>query len=216
MAKRAFDLGLALLLLVPGVPVMGAVWLAVVLSDGRPALYRSARMQAPGRPFALYKFRTMALAEGAEIGVSGGDKSHRITRLGRFLRRSRLDELPQLINILRGEMSFVGPRPPAPLYVDRFPALYAEVLRCKPGITGLATVMFHAREEFLLRDTATPEQTDAVYMRRCVPRKAHLDLIYRRRQTLGLDLYVLYLTFAKMLPLSGGRVGRLRARARRV
>ena len=98
---------------------------------------------------------------------------------GRFLRRSRLDEVPQLWNVLKGDMSFVGPRPPLRLYVERFPELYAKVLQSRPGVTGLATLVFHRHEEKLLAACRSAAETDAVYARRCVPRKARIDLIYQ-------------------------------------
>lgn len=214
--KRAFDIGLAILLLpvllLPGL----LVGFLVLILDGRPALYASPRVKQPGRVFSLWKFRTMAPdVSGPERGVTGGDKQHRITTIGGRLRRTRLDELPQLWNVLRGDISFVGPRPPAPLYVNRFPKIYRAVLRSRPGITGLASVIFHAHEEWLLRKTKSPEETSAVYERRCIPRKAHLDLIYQRNQTLGLDLYILYLTAGRFLPLPGRRLNRLKRRANR-
>mgnify|MGYP006273457051 CR=1 FL=1 len=214
--KRLFDIALALVLLVPALPVIGGVAALILVRDGRPAIYASERMRSPDRAFTLWKFRTMAVDAGPEVGVSGGDKRHRITPIGAVLRRTRLDELPQLFNVLRGDMSFVGPRPPTRHYVERFPELYARVLRCRPGITGLATVMYHSHEEWLLRDTATAAETDAVYCRRCVPWKAHLDLIYQRHRSMALDLYLLYLTAGKLLPLPGARLSRLKAKARRV
>ncbi|KAB2883450.1 MAG: sugar transferase [Albidovulum sp.] len=193
--KRLFDLALALLLLVPLGIVMAVVTLALLVGQGRPVLYGAERMHAPGHPFTLWKFRTMRPATG-DSGVSGGDKAARITGPGRFLRRTRLDELPQLFNILRGDMSFVGPRPPLRQYVEAFPALYAEVLACRPGVTGLATLVFHRHEERILASSASSEDTNRVYMRRCIPRKARLDLIYRRRQSLCLDLAILLRTLA--------------------
>ena len=214
--KRLFDLVLAVLLLAPGLPLFMGIWLAIALRDGRPVVYASQRVRAPGVRFTLWKFRTMAMdPDGREVGVSGGDKAHRITPLGQFLRRSRLDELPQLFNVLRGDMSFVGPRPPAPPYVERFPELYAEVLECRPGITGLATVMFHSHEEWLLRDTRTARETEEIYVRRCIPRKARLDRIYRDNASIGIDLYLLYLTAGKLLPLPGKRLNRLKSKAKR-
>jgi lipopolysaccharide/colanic/teichoic acid biosynthesis glycosyltransferase len=193
--KRLFDFALALLLLVPLGIVMAVVTLALLAGQGRPVLYGAERMHAPGHPFTLWKFRTMRPATG-DSGVSGGDKAARITGPGRFLRRTRLDELPQLFNILRGDMSFVGPRPPLRQYVEAFPALYAEVLACRPGVTGLATLVFHRHEERILASCASSEDTNRVYMRRCIPRKARLDLIYRRRQSLCLDLAILLRTLA--------------------
>lgn len=193
LPKRLFDLALALLLLVPVGVLMAGVALALLVAQGRPILYGAERMRAPGRPFTLWKFRTMRPATG-DSGVSGGDKMARITGPGRFLRRTRLDELPQLFNILKGDMSFVGPRPPLRRYVEACPETYAAVLRSRPGVTGLATLVFHRHEERLLAQCATPEETNRVYLRRCIPRKARLDLIYQRRQSLCLDLWILLRT----------------------
>ena len=203
--KRALDLGLAgLLALGLALPLAGLMAL-MWARQGRPVLHGSERMRTPARGFTLWKLRTMRPDPG-DTGVSGGDKADRITPLGHVLRRSRGDELPQLFNILRGDISFVGPRPPLRLYVERFPHLYARVLRARPGVTGLATLVFHAREEALLAACATPEETDRVYARRCVPRKARLDLIYARRRTLALDLWLIWLTLARaagLIPRSG-------------
>jgi lipopolysaccharide/colanic/teichoic acid biosynthesis glycosyltransferase len=211
-AKRAFDivvaLGLGLLL----APLIAAVALAVVVRDGRPVLYLSERMRSPQRPFLLWKFRTMTVAE-SDSGVSGGDKAARITPTGRILRRYRLDELPQLWNVLRGDMSFVGPRPPLRRYVEAFPELYAEVLRARPGVTGLASVVYHAEEERLLAPCRTAAETDAVYSRRCVPRKARLDRIYAARRSVCSDLWLMFATILKRLPVLPGR-GRPRRSAR--
>ncbi|MBS8225360.1 sugar transferase [Vannielia litorea] len=215
--KRAFDIALALLLLVPGLPLMLGLWCLIAARDGLPALYTSERMKAPGRPFRLYKFRTMQKgSREAEVGVSGGDKAARITPLGHKLRRLRLDELPQLFNVLKGDMSFVGPRPPMRQYVEQFPELYGEVLKSRPGITGLATIMHHSHEESMIKHCRTAEETEAIYVRRCIPRKAALDRLYNRRQSLCLDLYILYLTAGKLASLPGRRLQRLRAKAARI
>ena len=191
--KRLFDIGLALLLLVPLGLVMAGVTVWLALTEGRPVLYGAERMRDPDHGFTLWKFRTMRPA-AIDSGVSGGDKAARITPAGRILRRTRLDELPQLFNILKGDMSFVGPRPPLRRYVEACPETYAAVLRSRPGVTGLATLVFHRHEERLLAQCATPEETNRVYLRRCIPRKARLDLIYQRRQSLCLDLWILLRT----------------------
>lgn len=196
-AKRAMDVGLALLLTALLALPFALLLLWLLLCQGRPLFHLSERMQAPGRSFRLWKLRTMR-PDPADSGVSGGDKAARITPAGRFLRRTRLDEVPQLWNVLRGEMSFVGPRPPLRTYVERFPDLYARVLRARPGITGLATLRFHRHEERLLARCRTAAETDALYARVCVPRKARLDLIYQRRRTLCLDLVLLAQTLARV------------------
>jgi lipopolysaccharide/colanic/teichoic acid biosynthesis glycosyltransferase len=187
VSKRLFDLVFASLLAVVLAPLI--LWVAVWLwrRQGAPLFYVAERMKTPDRAFRLWKFRTMTVAE-ADSGVSGGDKVARITPAGAWLRAKRLDELPQLWNVLRGDISFVGPRPPLREYVERFPALYGEVLKSRPGITGLATLVYHRHESRLLARCATAEETDAVYARTCVPRKARLDLIYARRRSFCMDL----------------------------
>jgi Sugar transferases involved in lipopolysaccharide synthesis len=172
----------------------------MLVLEGRPLFYLSERMHHPQQSFTLYKLRSMRPAEGGDHGVSGGDKGVRISRFGRFLRRTRLDEIPQLLNVIRGDMSFVGPRPPLRRYVELYPDLYARVLASRPGITGLASLVYSRHEENLLAACETAEETEAVYRRRCIAQKARLDLIYQRRQTITLDLWLIGLTAARLLP----------------
>lgn len=200
--KRAFDLLLTLLGCMFLWPLLVAVALAVWLCDGRPVLYGGERMRSPKQGFTLWKFRTM-VSDARDRGVSGGDKTERITPLGRHLRRTRLDELPQLWNLLRGDISIVGPRPPLRCHVEAYPTLYQEVLRCRPGLTGLATVAFRRREAALLAPCRTAEETEAVYRRRCIPVKARLDRLYAARQSLALDLALILRTFRR--PHTGGK-----------
>ena len=195
LGKRLFDLLLAgLLTLILG-PVLLVLLAWLLVRQGRPLFYVAERMKAPGKPFALWKLRTMTVVE-ADSGVSGGDKAARVTPTGAFLRAKRLDELPQLWNILRGDLSFVGPRPPLREYVERFPDLYAQVLKSRPGVTGLASLRFHRHEERLLARCDTPQETDRVYTRICVPRKARMDLIYQANRTLCYDLALIFQTAA--------------------
>lgn len=184
--KRLFDIGAVLflgaLLLVP----FGILLIYLLIRQGRPLFYVSERMRAPNRPFRLWKLRTMYPASD-DCGVSGGDKAIRVTPTGAWLRNYRADEIPQLWNVLKGDMSFVGPRPPLRHYVERFPELYAQVLRSRPGLTGLATLHYHRQEHRLLSRCRTAQETDHVYATRCVPRKARLDLIYQARRNLCVD-----------------------------
>lgn len=196
--KRAFDLCLAVVAAVALALPFAVMALLLLATQGRPLLYGSERMRAPDRAFTLWKLRTMTVVD-ADAGVSGGDKAARITPVGRWLRRYRLDEVPQLWNILRGEMSFVGPRPPLRAYVERFPDLYARVLRSPPGITGLATLALHRWEERLLADCRTAQETDAAYVRRAVPRKARLDLIYQRHASVAFDARLIGRTVLRVL-----------------
>ena len=198
--KRLFDICGAVFLGVLLSPLIVGVALLVAVRDGRPVLFRSERMRGPDEGFMLWKFRSMRPA-ASDGGVSGGDKANRVTPTGRFLRRRRLDELPQLWNILRGDISFVGPRPPLRRYVEMFPDLYAEVLKSRPGVTGLATLAFHRTEERLLEGCTTAAETEAIYVARCVPRKATLDLIYQRHGSVCYDLRIMFATVWRRLPL---------------
>ena len=196
--KRALDIVLALLLVVPAVPILLILMGVLLVLEGRPLFYISERMQTRTRGFALIKLRTMRVG-AADGGVTGGNKSNAIPPVYKLLRKSRLDEVPQLWNVLRGDMSFVGPRPPLRGYVDDFPMIYGAVLRNRPGITGLASLRFHRHEEQLLAECDTPVQTDHVYRSRCVPRKATLDLIYQRHQSLCFDLALIWETALRVL-----------------
>lgn len=196
--RRTFDLALALVLVPVLAPVAALVAVAVLLVDGGPVLFGSERIGQGGRPFILWKFRTML--PGSNDGVAtGGDKAGRVTALGRVLRRTRLDELPQLWNVLAGEMAFVGPRPPLRRYVERFPGLYGRVLRERPGITGAASLLYHRREEELLAGCASAEDSDRLYARRCVPAKARLDLRYSRRRSACSDMALLWATLRRVV-----------------
>ncbi len=180
--KRAVDLVFAALALALLSPLLLALGLAVALDGGRPVLFRQVRVGLGGREFGLYKFRSMVVDAAQRGSYQTVDGDPRITRVGRFIRRTSLDELPQLMNVLRGEMSLVGPRPDVP--AQR--ALYASedwALRCsvRPGITGLA--------QALLRSQATPEQRLA------------LDLQYVREHNLAMDLRICLLTLRRL----GGR-----------
>ena len=200
--RRLGDILIVLAVAPLALPVLLVLMGLVRVLDGAPVLYRAERMRSPDRAFTLYKLRTMRPGTRG-VGALGGDRAGQITPLGRFLRRTRLDELPQAINILRGDMGFVGPRPPERIYVERCPDLYARVLRHRPGMTGLATLVFHAREEELLAACRTAEETDDTYMRRCVPRKARLDLIWQEHSTPCADLWLLGRTLARVFRLPG-------------
>ncbi|UWR22567.1 sugar transferase [Sulfitobacter sp. S190] len=195
--KRIFDLFFASLLVVILGPVIVFLVAYIWIKQGRPLFYVAERMKTPDEPFNLLKFRTMTVVE-EDRGVSGADKAGRVTPLGARLRAKRLDEFPQLWNILRGDLSFVGPRPPLREYVERFPDVYAEVLKSRPGVTGLATIRFHKHEDRLLSRCADAQETDDVYCRVCVPRKARLDLIYQRNQSTCYDFDLVFQTIGNL------------------
>lgn len=204
LSKRILDLILLALLALVVVPLLAVLVVVLWIMQGRPIFYGAERMRSCTEGFTLWKLRSMTHST-TNSGVSGGDKAQRITPAGRRLRRLRLDEVPQMLNILRGDISFVGPRPPLRIYVERFPALYARVLRSRPGVTGLASLVYAAHEAQLLARCLTPEETDATYARVCVPRKAHLDLLYQRHQSVGFDLWLVGVTIARFLRLARGR-----------
>lgn len=195
--KRIFDLFFASLLVVILGPVILYLCWMIRRKQGGPVFYVAERMKTPTQSFGLWKLRTMSDVD-RDAGVSGGDKMARITPLGQKLRAKRLDEFPQLWNILRGDLSFVGPRPPLREYVDRFPELYGEVLKSRPGVTGLATIKFHKHEDRLLARCRSPQETDAIYSSICVPRKARLDLIYQRHQSTCYDFDLVFQTIGNL------------------
>lgn len=134
-SKRIFDIIAAIVLMILFAPIIAAVALAILAMDGRPVFYFSERMSTPTRGFKLVKFRTMRTV-AVDSGVSGGDKAGRVTRTGAVLRRTRLDELPQLWNVLRGEMSLIGPRPYLPRESKEIGATQSGILRVPPGMSG--------------------------------------------------------------------------------
>jgi lipopolysaccharide/colanic/teichoic acid biosynthesis glycosyltransferase len=197
---RVLDLVYALILSLIIGPMVVCIAVVLLVRDGRPVFYRSERMHSVDKPFYLWKFRTMVVVAD-DSGVSGGDKSDRITATGRWLRRKRFDELPQLWNILKGDIGFVGPRPPLRQYTEKFPGIYEEVLKDRPGVSGLASVTFHAAEERILAEARTREETERLYCQRCVPRKARLDLLYSAKRTPCSDMRILLKTVFRGFPM---------------
>ena len=194
MAKRLFDLALSTLALLLLSPLMVALALWVRLDSPGPSFFRQERVGRQGVPFRIHKFRTMhAQAAGLPLTV-GTDP--RITRAGAWLRRTRLDELPQLFDVLRGRMSLVGPRPEVPRYVAHYPApLRDRVLSVRPGITDPASLDF-LDEAALLAKSADPERE---YIERILPRKLQLAADYAAQASLATDLRVLWRTLGVLL-----------------
>jgi lipopolysaccharide/colanic/teichoic acid biosynthesis glycosyltransferase len=176
---------LGLLGAVLALPMLGLLSVAVKLDSPGPAIYSARRVGNDGRPFTCFKLRTMSVRphQGSAI-TSAADP--RITRLGRLLRRSHLDELPQLWNVARGEMRFVGPRPEDPELIDMTQDLHRVVFTAKPGITGLAQLV-HTDEEGRI-DSHDPERT---YREQIQPGKLLIDAAYLRRRSTRLDLWIL-------------------------
>jgi len=189
--KRCIDLVVAIVLLLLLSPVLAAAAIAVKCSGPGPIFFRQTRVGRGGKPFEILKFRTMRTTRSPGPLITGaGDP--RVTRVGRVLRRWKVDELPQLVNVLRGEMSFVGPRPEVPRYVDMFAEQYRELLAVRPGITDIASMAFRD-EEILLGRSPNPED---LYVREILPRKLALSHAYVRRRSFGLDLRLIARTVA--------------------
>lgn len=183
MAKRLFDLLLSASGLVVLAPVLLLVAVWIRLDSSGPALFRQERVGRAGRLFTIHKFRTMRV-DGGGLGLTVG-RDARITRAGEFLRRYKLDELPQLWDVLRGAMSLVGPRPDLPRYVARYPAALRDVvLSARPGITDPASLAFRNEAE-LLAAAADPERE---YLERILPAKLQISADYVRQASLWTDL----------------------------
>lgn len=198
ISKRAMDIGFSLLLLVLLSPVFVGLSAWLLWRQGRPIFFISDRMRGRTRTFRLIKFRTMAVGS-EDAGVSGGNKNALITSTGRWMRRTRLDELPQLWNILKGDLSFVGPRPVLPGYARAFPTIYDDILQIKPGVTGLGTLSFRQREARLLSSSCSAADTNAIYVSKCIPKKARLDRHYIKTQSLGRDMILVFQTIGDLV-----------------
>ena len=210
-SKRLLDLLIIAMIIPIILPIGLLIALAIRVTDGRPVIFKQERMKTPTQGFMLWKFRTMKM-DAADAGVSGGDKTGRITPIGKFLRRTHFDEIPQAVNVIRGDVSLVGPRPPLRSYVEAYPEIYREVLKSRPGLTGMASFFYSKHEGWILRQCKTAEETDHAYRTRCIPRKARLDLIYQRHQSECLDFWIFWITTARILKLPGGRPAKIKYR----
>ena len=186
---RLIDAGIALVALIVLAPVLVVLALIVLAADGRPVLFRQKRIGKSGRPFLILKFRTMRAADGPRPANAAVDDS-RVTRAGAWLRKTKLDELPQFLNVLWGDMSLIGPRPEVPEYVQLDNPLWRAVLESRPGITDLASLAFRD-EEAMLRPVA---DADAYYRSSILPAKLRLNISYQQSRTLPRDLKLLWLT----------------------
>jgi len=196
LGKPLFDYGFALVLLIPGLPLIALAWLAIRISSPGPGFYSQTRLGRDGKPYCIIKIRTMILASEVNGAEWAKKNDSRITALGRLLRLTHLDELPQLFNVLRGEMSLVGPRPERPEMIQRkglnaFVPGYQHRLIVKPGVTGFAQVQL-------------PADTDLNSVRR----KVAYDFYYIEHESLWLDLRILGATVCKSF-FGAGRLRKL-------
>jgi lipopolysaccharide/colanic/teichoic acid biosynthesis glycosyltransferase len=205
--KRMFDLVAASGALVLLAPVFLAVALAIKLDDGGPVFFRQLRVGQDRRSFRIWKLRTMKIDAERHGGALTVGRDSRITRVGHLLRASKLDELPQLFNVLVGDMSLVGPRPEVPRYVALYDDLQLRVLNLRPGITDPASIEY--RDESVLLATAT--DPEAFYISQLMPEKIRINLEYAARATLFSDLQVIGRTLAVVIRPGSFRRGSVEA-----
>jgi lipopolysaccharide/colanic/teichoic acid biosynthesis glycosyltransferase len=210
--KRTVDIAFSAILLVLASPLIAVLAVAIRLDSPGPAFFRCRRVGLRGRALHMLKFRKMH--DGASGPALSSPDDVRFTRLGSFLARTKLDELPQLWNVLKGEMSLVGPRPEDPAFVELRSDAYSTILEVRPGITGLSQLAFASETEVLDADDRMGHYVD-----RILPQKIGMDSLYAKQRSLGMDLKVLWWTLRAVV---GGRevavnraTGRLTSRAPR-
>jgi lipopolysaccharide/colanic/teichoic acid biosynthesis glycosyltransferase len=191
-AKRGLDVVAASMLLLVLLPLIAVVAVAIKLDSRGPAFFRCRRVGYGGREFGMLKFRKMVHDAGG--GALTAPEDDRFTRLGRVLAKTKLDEIPQLWNVVKGEMSLVGPRPEDAGFVELCADEYRHILRVRPGITGLSQLAF-ARESEIL----DPNDRHGHYVKKLLPAKARMDCLYVSRRSLGMDLKILFWTAAAVL-----------------
>lgn len=191
--KRTFDVVVAGTMLLTLAPVILLAALAVVLDSPGPALFRARRVGFHGEALRMLKFRKMRddVAGGPAVTVDDDD---RFTRLGAWLARTKMDEIPQLWQVLRGEMSLVGPRPEDPHFVERYAQSYSEILTVRPGITGMSQLAFAEEARILDHDRPLDH-----YVTRILPQKLDLDSLYATRHTIWMDMRILFWTFVAVV-----------------
>ncbi len=188
--KRVFDVVFSVLGLVVLSPFFLIVAVLIKVSTSGPVFYDQTRIGQFGKPFRIWKFRTMVVKADLNGALVTQENDPRVTAVGRILRRTKLDELPQLWNVLKGDMSFVGPRPQVPRYIDPLTPKQREMLKYRPGITDIATLHFRNEEELL----AGAANVEEFYMRHCQPKKIALNLQYGRRASLHRDIWIILQT----------------------
>lgn len=192
--KRVFDIVMSLLGLMVLLPFFLLISLWIVLDSRGGVFYRQTRVGRYGKDFRLWKFRSMRPDSDKKGLLTVGGRDPRITRSGYFLRKYKLDELPQLINVLTGDMSFVGPRPEVRKYVDLYTQEQRKVLNVRPGITDLASLHYFEENE-LLAKSPDPEKT---YIEEVMPAKLKLNLEYIDKANLGTDLGMIFKTIGRI------------------
>ena len=194
--KRLFDIVFSSLVLAVGLPFGLVIALLIAVDSKGSVIYRQSRVGRNNVDFRLYKFRTMCVEADRGSLITVGADDARITRVGAFLRKFKIDEFPQFLNILKGEMSIVGPRPEVRKYVDLYTPEQMRVLSVRPGLTDYASIRY-VNENELLAASADPEQT---YIQEIMQDKLNLNLKYIDEQSIGVDLKIMIQTLVAILP----------------
>lgn len=196
--KRFLDVSVSAIVLLVFFPLGFLIALSIFLSDPGPVFFRQTRIGQGGRPFYLWKFRTMKVHQPGEKGhITYGTKDPRITPLGYYLRMLKLDEIPQLFNVLKGEMSLVGPRPEVEKYVNFYNARQKRILDLRPGCTDITVLHGHFHDALLLENSH--DDPELFYIHVLMPKKIEHNLYYLEHQSLWLDLKILIGTVLLML-----------------
>ena len=189
MIKRTFDLSSSLIGLIVLSPILIFISFAIKIGSKGPVFFSQKRVGKDGKLFTLIKFRSMTVQqESNSTATARGDI--RITKIGSFLRKYKLDELPELWNVIKGEMSLVGPRPDVPGYADRLKGRDREILKLRPGITGTASLKYYNEEEILASQEDPQKYNDEVIF----PDKVKVNLEYYENQSLWLDIKIIFAT----------------------
>jgi lipopolysaccharide/colanic/teichoic acid biosynthesis glycosyltransferase len=199
MSKRFIDITISLLALILLAPVFLILAVVIKLTSRGPVFYKGRRVGRGGEIFLMHKFRSMVVNAdqmGTDLTPHGDP---RVTKVGRFLRRTKVDEIPQIIDILRGKMSLVGPRPESPLYARYYDERQKHVLSVRPGMLGPAQIKYR-HEELMLKDKEDP---DAYYIRELMPRKLEIDLDYVENMSFLLDVGILFKSLLAVAMVSG-------------
>ena len=194
MVKRLFDISFSILGIVILSPFFVAISIIISLTSAGGAFYRQIRVGRNGKEFKLLKFRTMRVGADKSGSLTVGMRDNRITGIGYYLRKYKMDELPQLFNVLIGDMSFVGPRPEVPEYVALYDSEQKQVLTVKPGITDFASIVYSEENELL----ANAENPRELYINRIMPAKLKLNLRYIKEMTPSTDVKVILKTIGKI------------------
>lgn len=194
--KRGLDVIAALVGLIVLAPLFVVTAILIKADSSGPVFFRQERMGKGFRPFRIYKFRTMVKDAPRKGGALTASGDARITKIGKILRQTKIDELPQLINILRGDMSLVGPRPEVRQYVELFRKHYETILAVRPGLTDLASIKYRDESAILAR-AENPEQE---YIQRILPDKLRLGEEYVRQSSLAFDLTLIFKTILALIP----------------